>query len=92
MERILKQFLRIRHLHHAPQIHNHNAVADILHHRQVVGNEHIGKPPLFLQFFQQLQHLGLNGYIQSGHSFIADYELRRYGQGPGNSNPLPLAA
>ncbi len=51
-------------------------LGDMLDHRQVVRNEHIGESPFLLQVLQQVQDLGLNGHIQRGHRLVADDKLR----------------
>jgi hypothetical protein len=50
-------------------------------------NRHI---KLSLKAFEQIYHLGLDGYIQSGCGLIGDEQLRIIGQGHGNHGALPL--
>ena len=45
-----------------------------------------------LQVFQEVQHLGLDGDIESGNRLIGDDELGVQGQGPRDPDALPLAA
>ncbi|MNP36335.1 hypothetical protein D3C76_1297170 [compost metagenome] len=45
-----------------------------------------------LQFFEQIDDLSLNGYIESGNRLIANDELWLNGQRTGNPDPLPLAS
>ncbi|MNC40884.1 hypothetical protein D3C75_896250 [compost metagenome] len=64
----------------------------MFYHGQVMGNEQIGQIPLALELLEQVNHLGLNGYVQSGDGLIRHDKLRLDGQRPGNADPLPLAA
>ena len=79
-------------LHDLAQIHHPDALAAVLHHAQVVGDEEIGQVQLLLQVLQQVDDLGLDGHIQSGHRLVADDELGVEGQSPGDAHPLLLAA
>ena len=84
--------VRTPHFHEVTEIHDGDPVADMLHHRQIVGNEQIGKPHLLLQIQQQVEYLALNGNIQRRDRFIADDQFRLQGDGPGDADALPLAA
>src|SRR5436190_11304446 len=48
-----------RGLDDAPEIHDGNASADMLDHRQIMGNEEIRQPEFLLQVFQQIDDLSL---------------------------------
>ena len=52
----------------------------------------VGQTELFLQIFQQVDHLSLDGNIQRGNRLIADDQGRLKGQGAGNTNTLALTA
>ena len=82
----------IRQLHDIPQIHHGDPVAYVLHHAQVVGNEHIGELILVLQLRHQVEDLGLDGYIQGGNRLVAHDQPGIEGQGPGHADTLALAA
>ena len=45
-------------------IHDRHPVADVGNHAQVVGDEQVGQPHLFLQILEQVQDLRLHGHIQ----------------------------
>ncbi|MNC54298.1 hypothetical protein D3C75_1037740 [compost metagenome] len=64
----------------------------MLDHRQVMGNEQISQIPLPLELLEQINHLRLNGNVQSGDRLIRHDKLRLDRQRPGNTDPLPLAA
>ena len=57
---------------------------------QIVGDEKIRQVALFLQGFQQVDDLRLNGDVQRGDRLIADDELRVQGQRTGNADTLAL--
>ena len=64
----------------------------MFHDAQVMGNKQVGEVHLFLKLGQQIDDLGLDGYIQSRDRFIADNGQWIQGQGARNSDPLTLAA
>ena len=55
-------------------------------------NEQIGQVLLFLQFFQQVDDLGLNRHVQRRHALVANHKLRVHRKRARNRNPLPLSA
>ena len=64
----------------------------MLYHRQVVRDEHIREAELVLQSRQERENLAPDRHIQGGHGLVADDDLGIQGDGPGNPDPLPLAA
>ena len=74
------------------QVHDADAVGNVLDHGQVMSNEHISKVLFLLQTDQQIHDLGLNGNIQCGDWLVADDKLRLNCQSPGNADALALAA
>ena len=79
-------------LHQIAQVHNADSVGDMLDDGQIVGDEKIRQVALFLQGFQQVDDLRLNGDVQRGDRLIADDELGVQGQRTGNADTLALAA
>ena len=75
-----------------PRVHDGNLVADVLHHRQIVGDEQERQVQLLLQVAQQVQDLGLNRDIQRRDGFVADDEVRLQCQCAGDADALTLAA
>ena len=69
-----------------------HSVTHLFYHSQVVRNEEIGEMHRFLELLEKIDDLGLNGDIQGGYRLISHYKLRANGQGPSNSNSLPLTA
>ncbi len=92
MNWVAVQLAAFRQFHDLAQVHHCHPVADVFHHGQVMGNKQVGEPQFLLQFFQQVDHLGLDGHVQRGNRFVTDDKLRLHGQGPGNADTLALAA
>ena len=54
MTGMLIKLLHIRFLHDLPAVHDNDTVAHMAYYIQIVGNKHIGKIPLIMQFEQKL--------------------------------------
>ena len=74
------------------QVHDADAVADILDDAQIVGDKKVSEMLLFLQIQKQIDDLGLDGNVQRRDRLIADDELRVQSQRPGDADALPLPA
>ena len=48
-------------LHQVAQVHNADRIRNMLNNRKIVGDEQVGQVIFILQFFQQIDDLGLNG-------------------------------
>ena len=71
--------------------HEHT-VGDPEHHRQVVGDEDHGHPPLDLEVLEKLDHLGLLAGIEHRHGLIGHQQPRVEHQRPGERHPLKLTS
>ena len=74
------------------QIHDGHAVADALHHGDVVADEEIGEPQFLLQVQHQVDDLRLDRDVERRHGLVGDDQLRRQRQGACDAQSLPLAA
>ena len=74
--------------HHLPLTHYQDIIGDMTDHGQIVGDEHIGEPLVTLQFFQQIQNLGLDGYVQGGDRLVTYHEIRVQRKCTGDADPL----
>ena len=92
MQVVGEQLLAAAQLHHLAQVHDHDGVRDVLDHRQVVGDEHIGQAVLLLEVLHQVQNLSLDGYVQSRHRLVTDDKLWVQREGAGNADALAAAA
>ncbi len=79
-------------LHHAARLHDDDAVGDLGHHAEVVGDEqHAGAAPL-LQLPDQLQDLRLRGHVERRGGLVGDQQGRVEHQGRGDHDALALTA
>src|SRR3546814_3757206 len=74
------------------EVHHGHAVGDVAHHREVVGDEHVGEVELGLELLQQVHDAGLDRHVESRDGLVEDDQLRLQGQGPGDADALALAA
>ena len=82
---------RVRHFHDFTEVHDRYAVGDVLDHRQVMGNEEVGELAFLLEFQQQVEHLGLDGYVQRGDGFVQNDEAGVQREGARDADALALA-
>jgi len=74
------------------EIHHGHPVGDVLDHREVVGDNEVGKPELLLEIGEQIEDPGLYGDVERGHRLVADDELGFDRERAGDADPLALAA
>src|SRR6266852_1439004 len=74
------------------EIHHRDMIGDVLHDREVMGDEEVSELPPLLQVGQQVQHLRLDGDVERAHRLVEHEELRLDRQGAGDTHPLALAA
>lgn len=72
MPRVFIQYVGICQLHYLSKIHHGDAIADVLYDGEVMRDEEVSQPQLSLQLQQQVEHLGLDGYIERGHGLVTD--------------------
>ena len=87
-----KELLLLRIFHHFAQVHDRHMGGDVLYHTQIMGDEDQRDAQLLLQVHEQVDDLGLDGYVQRGNGFIGHDELRMDGQGAGDADALTLPA
>ena len=75
VDRVGEQQLLRSPLHNSSQIHDTQAVADVLDHAQIVCNEQIGKMKFILQIHKNVKDLSLNGHIQRSNGLICHQKL-----------------
>src|SRR5262249_27676506 len=91
MQCIVEQLVAIGELDNTPKIHHRNAVAEMPHHRQVVGNEQVGEAETHAQVLEQIHDLRLDRDIESGYRLVTDDEFGFERESAGDSDPLALA-
>ena len=92
MLRLREERARVGELDDLAEIHHRDAVADVLDHREVVGDEQVGEAEFLLQVHQQVDHLRLHRDVERRHRLVADDQLRLQRQRAGDAEALALAA
>src|SRR3954449_10243632 len=72
--------------------HDGEAVGDLAHEVEVVGDEQVGGAVLAPELEQKLDDGGLHGDVERGGDLVADDEARAGGEGAGDGDTLLLAA
>src|ERR1700730_1701697 len=86
------QVLDLGHLDDLAEVHHSDAIADVLHHGEVVGDEDIREPEFALQVLEQVDDLRLDGDVERRHRLITDDELRVQRKRSSDADALPLAS
>src|SRR5690606_41319999 len=73
--RLPKDILGGSRFYEAAKVHDGDSVADLLHHREVVTDQQMGKPVLFLPVPLQAKHLRLYRYTQGRHRLAAHAQV-----------------
>ena len=84
--------LRRARLDKPAQIHHRHPVGDMVHHMQVVGDDHHGQSQPFAQLIEQVENLALNRYIQPRRRFVGDDQHRVERDGPRHADAPRLPA
>ena len=92
MQRVLVELVGGRKLDDLAQIHHRDAVADVAHDREVVGDEQVGQPEVRLEVFEQVDDLRLDRHVERRDGLIGHDEGGLHGERAGDADPLPLAA
>ena len=92
MLRIAPDLIAAADLDQGAEIHDGDAVGDVLDHRQVVADEEVGDAELALEVLQQVDHLGAHRHVERRHRLVADDELGAERQRAGDADALALAA
>ena len=88
---MLEYFRRRTDLDDTAEVHHGDAIGDMFHHRQVVGDENHRELHLAREVAQEVQNLCLDGDVERGDRFIGDDELGLDGQCAGDGDALALA-
>ncbi len=70
MARLVEQRARIGNFHQSTEIHDADAIGDMLHHRQVMGDEQVGQAELILQVLQQVDHLRRDRHVERRNRLV----------------------
>src|SRR3990167_2257845 len=80
------------HFHWAAEVHHQHIVGHMAYHREVVRDKHVAGVELFLQVHKQVEHLGLDRYVQRRGRLIRHQHLGLQHHGAGQGDALALAA
>ena len=83
---------RRRELDDPPQVHDADAVGDMMDDREVVRDEQVGQAHPARQVPHQVQHLRLHRHVERRRRLVADQEAWFGRQRAGDGNALPLPA
>ena len=74
------------------EVHHRHPVGDVAHHRQVVGDEHVGQAELVLQILEQVDDAGLDRHVERRHRLVEHEQLGLERERPGDADALALTA
>ena len=74
------------------EVHDCNAVGDVFHDAEVVGDEQVGEVEGFLEVFEEVDDLSLYGHVEGGDGFVGDDEFGVEREGAGNADALALSS
>ena len=92
MQRVAVEGLLFGQFDQPAEVHHGHPVGDVLHKAQVVRDEDVGQLEFRLQFFQQVDHLGLDRDVQGRDRLVGQQQPGVQRQGPGDDDALALAA
>ena len=92
MERLLVEVDAVAELHDLAEVHDRDAVTDVAHDGEVVGDEEVRQLELVLQVFEEVDDLRLDGHVQRGDRLVGDDELRLHREGARHADALALAS
>ena len=87
-----EELRRRRALDDAAQVHDDDAVRDVLDDAQVVADEKVREVERALEFHEEVEHLRLDRDVERRHRLVAHQELRLDGERPRNADARALAA
>src|SRR5512140_2619021 len=92
MPRSREQLFGGRGLDDPADVHHRDPLADVLDDAEVVRDEEVSEPELFLKVEQEVEDLRLHRYVQRGYGFVGDDQAGIQRQRAGDADALALAA
>ena len=92
MLRVVEDRVGVAVLDDVPEVHDRDPVRDVPDDAEVVRDEEVGEVEVLLEALEQVQDLRLDRDVERRDRLVADDQLRRERQRPGDADPLPLAA
>ncbi len=90
VQRVVVDILFIANFADAAEEHYHHAVCDKVNDRKVMADEQVGHAMLFLERFEQVEHLTLHRNIKRRNGLVADDKLWLQCDGTCNADALAL--
>ena len=82
VKRVVEKLLALGQLADVTQVHDHDAVTEMLDHTQVMGDEKVGEMFLLTELIEKLEDLGLDGDVQGRDRLVEHHEFGVQGDGP----------
>ena len=92
VQRIRVELVGVGGLDELAQVHDADARADVLHHRQIVSDEEIAHARAILDLAQEVHHLSADRDVERRHRLVQQDALGIRGQRARDRDPLALAA
>ncbi len=92
MLRVGVELVAVGDLGDAAEIHHRDAVGDVAHHREIVGDEQVAELEPRLQVLEQIHDLPLDRDVERRHRLVADDEARLERKRARDADALALAA
>src|SRR6266540_4495252 len=87
---LLEELVDLGGLHDLTEVHDGYAMAQVVDHPGIMGNEEERHAEIFLQILDQIRDLRLGGEVERAHRFVTDDQLGPDGESPCQSDPLLL--
>ena len=92
MCRCLKDLRFVSEFDDASSVHHSDTICDLRNHGEVVGDKKHSQTKPGAQLGEQVENLGLNGYIEGRRGFVGDEQLRAVDDGHGDHDALAHAS
>ena len=87
---VLHDSIHSTQLDNPAKIHHGNPMADVRDDGEVVGDEQIRQPQLFLQVLQEVDDLSLYADVKRAHGLITNDKCWLHSEGPSDAYSLSL--
>lgn len=90
--RVEKDILHMTRFHAFAAANDNHIVTNLTRYSQIVRDKENADAELHLNFFQELQDIGLHRNVERGNGFVANQNFRLTGECAGDRNALTLTA
>jgi hypothetical protein len=78
--------------HHATEVHDHDALAEVFDDGEIVRDEQVREPAVALDVLKQIDDLGLDAHVEGTDRLVTNDKPWLDGEGAGDADALPLAS